>query len=159
MLRDFGLAAIFVTAVFGAASARSSEGIEWHAVLNSLPSDACVQSAVSHTSGLSLASYKHDHGSSFFSGRERTDDYFILVADLNMLVRSADMGLHVTSGPHHPPRLSLNYGYSTKYDAITDVAAKALFENIAASCALPDLARQVKKEHHTHWDLNPLPEF
>ena len=159
MLRHIGLATIIVTAVFGSAFARSSEGVQWQAELNSTPSQDCVQNAVSHTKGLTLASYKRDHGSNYFAGREWQDHYFILVADLNMLVRSEDMGLHITSGPHHPPRLSLNYGYSAKYDAITDVAATALFESIAASCALPDLVRQVKKERRTHWDLNPLPSF
>jgi len=156
MLRHFLLATVLVTAVFGVATARSVEGIEWHAVLSSLPSEACVQSAVSHTNGLSLSASKHDGGEPFTWGESR-DHYYILIADLNMLVRTTDMGIHINSGRHRTIRLSLNY--TPQYETIKDAAAKALFENMAASCALPDLLQRVKKEHHTSWDPNFLPAF
>ena len=157
MRRGFVFATVVVMAVFGAASARSS--IEWHAVLSSVPSAECVRSAVAHSNGLSLAEYTQDNGPSIFAIGVHRDHYYILIADLNMLVRRNDMGLHIDSGRHRTVRLSLNYGYSPKYEAITDAAAKGLFEAMAVSCAMPDLVQRVKKVHRTSWDPNFLPAF
>jgi len=161
MLRRFALAAFVMAALLGTQGvvARTSEGIEWHATLQSVPSVACVKSAIANTQGLSLAGYKHDEQPRMFAGTEHWDHYDIVVAALHTPGRPADMGLHIGSSRHGDIRLSLNYGNWPKFEDLTDSLAKALFATLASDCGLADLGARAEKKQVMSWDPNFLPTF
>ncbi len=159
MLRRIARVSVLATALIGAGciADQTIESTSWEATLDTTPSVECVKRAINATAGISLADYKHENRSQFFSKPEPWDHYYINVTAIHVHGMASEMGLHIGPTQRQHVSFSLNYGYWPKWEAVTDRVAQALIASISSRCDVPELNERVKKKHNTEWHPKLIP--